>query len=95
MSKFYPTSLTPPNESKVKYLNFAITKAVVNIFAEILHAGRGAMDMKHIKKDFSLKAWIQTPGVDLGGGAKAKIRLFRNMGMLHIKLKQMMHAATC
>ena len=28
------------------YLNFAITKAVVNIFAEILHAGRGAIDMK-------------------------------------------------
>ena len=34
--------------SKVKYLNFAIAKAVVNIFAEILHAGSGAMDMKHI-----------------------------------------------
>ena len=28
--------------------------------------------MKHIKQDFSLKAWVQSPGVDLGGGAKAK-----------------------
>ena len=45
MSKFYP-----------EYLNFAITKAIINIFAEILHAGRAAIDMKHIKWDFSLKA---------------------------------------
>ena len=33
----------------VKDLNFAITKAVVNHFTEILHADRGAIDMKHIK----------------------------------------------
>ena len=33
VSKFYPTPLIPPKGSKVKYLNFAITKAVVNIFA--------------------------------------------------------------
>ena len=25
--------------------------------------------MKHIKRDFSLKAWVRAPGVDLGGGA--------------------------
>ena len=94
VSKFYPTPLTPPNGSKVKYSNFAITKAVtvVNIFAEILHAGRGVIDMEHIKEDFSLKAWIQFPGVDLGGGVK--IVLFINMFMLHIKLKLTMHAAT-
>ena len=24
--------------------------------------------MKHIKHDFSLKAWRQSPGVDIGGG---------------------------
>ena len=30
--------------------------AIINIFAEILHAGRAAIDMKHIKRDFSLKA---------------------------------------
>ena len=42
---FYPTPLTPPT---VRYLNFAIIKAVVNIFAEILHAGREAKDMKYI-----------------------------------------------
>ena len=28
---------------------------------------------EHIKQDFSPKAWVQPPGVDLGGGAKAKI----------------------
>ena len=61
VSKFYPT----PKGSKVKYLNFAITKAIVNIFSETLHAGRAAIDMKHIKRDFSLKAWVRARGVDL------------------------------
>ena len=28
--------------------------------------------MKHIKQDSSLKAWVLSPGVDLGGGAMAK-----------------------
>ena len=50
--------------------------------------------MKHIKQDFSLKAWVQSPGVDLGGGTKAKIKLFRNMVMLHIKLKPTAQSAT-
>ena len=50
--------------------------------------------MKHIKQDFSLKAWVQSPGMDLGGGAKAKIELFWSMVMLHIKLKLKAHAAT-
>ena len=64
-------------------------------FAEILHASREAIDMKHnIKQDFSLKAWVQSPGVDLRGGTKAKIKLFSNMGMLHIELKLTVHAAT-
>ena len=65
--------------SKVKYLKFAITKAIVNIFVEMLHAGRAAIDMKHIKRDNSLKAWVQAQWVDLGGGAEAKIKLFQNM----------------
>ena len=43
--------------------------------------------MKHIKEDLSLKAWIRSPGVELGGWAEAKIKLFQNMFMLHIKLK--------
>ena len=43
--------------------------------------------MKHIKLDFCLKVWVQSPGVDLGGGAEAKINFFQNMVMLHIKLK--------
>ena len=67
--KTYSTPLTPLTGSKVKYLNFAITKAVVN-------TGRGAIDMKHIKRDFSLKVWVRSPGVDLGGGAEAKSKLF-------------------
>ena len=91
---FTPPPLTPPKGSKVKYLNFAITKAIINIFAEILHAGRVAIDMKHIKRDFSLKAWVRAPWVDLGGGAEAKIKLFQNMVMLHIKLKLTRLAAT-
>ena len=94
VSKYYPTPLTPRKGSKVKYFNFAITKVVVNIFAEILHAGRGAIYMEYLKQDFSLNAWVQSPGVDLGDGAKAKINLFRNMVMLHIKSKPMTHAAT-
>ena len=56
-------------------------------FAEIWHVGRAAIDMKHIKRDFNLKAWVRAPGVDLGGEAEAKIKLFQNMVMLHIKLK--------
>ena len=41
-----------------------------------MHAGRVEIDMKHIKRDFSLKAWFWAPFVDLGGGAEAKIKLF-------------------
>ena len=87
-------ALTPPKGSKVKYLNFAITKVIVNIFAEILHTGRAAIDMKHIKRDFSLKAWVRACWVDLGGWAEVKIKLFQNMVMLHIKLKLATLAAT-
>ena len=29
--------------------------------------------MKHIKEDLSLKAWVRSPGVELGGCAEAKI----------------------
>ena len=39
--------------------------------------------MKHIKWDFSLKAWVRARWVDLGGGAEAKIKLFQNMVMLY------------
>ena len=52
--------------SKVNYLNFAITKAIVNIFAVILHAGRAAISMNHIERDFSLKTCVPAPVVDLG-----------------------------
>ena len=43
--------------------------------------------MKHIKREFTLKAWVRAQGVDSGDGAKVKIKLFQNMIMLHIKLK--------
>ena len=92
--RFTPPPLTPPKGSKVKFLNFAITKAIIIIFAEILHAGRAAIDMKHINWDFSLKALVRVPWVDLRGGAEAKIKLFQNMVMLHIKLKLIRLAAT-
>ena len=40
--------------------------------------------MKHIGRDFSLKARVRCPGWTW---AKAKIFFFGNMIMLHIKLK--------
>ena len=49
-------------------------------FAEILHVYRAAIDMKHIKWDLSLKAWVRAPEVDLEGGAEAKIELFSKYG---------------
>ena len=57
VKKFNPPLCPLRGRSKVKYLNFAITKPVVNIFfTEIVHADRGAIDMKPIKQYFSLKA---------------------------------------
>ena len=42
--------------------------------------------MKHIRQNFfSFKTLI--PWVDLGVGTKAKIKLFRNMVILHINFK--------
>ena len=40
-----PPPLTPPRGSKIRYVNSAITKAIVNIFAENLRAGRAAIAM--------------------------------------------------
>ena len=34
------------------------------------------MDMKHIKRDFSLKALVRACWVDLGGGAEVKIKQY-------------------
>ena len=77
--------------SKVKYLSFAITQSVVNIFiTEISHADKGAMDMKHIKQDFSSNSWVDSVR-DRGQNSI----FFQSMVMLHIKLKRMMNAATC
>ena len=38
---------------------------------------------------------MSDPWVDLGGGVKGTIKLFQNMVMLHIKLKEITGAATC
>ena len=59
-------------------------------FDEILHPDSAAIDMKHIKRDFSLKAWVRVRWLDLGGGIEAKIN-FPNMVMLHIKLNAIEH----
>ena len=50
--------------------------------------------MKHIKRDFSLNAWVRPPGWKFGGGAEAKIQLFQKKVMLHIKLKVVENTAT-
>ena len=50
--------------------------------------------MKHIRRDLSLKVAWSDPLMDLGGGAEAKIKLFRNRIRLHIKLKGTVHTAT-
>ena len=68
--------MNPTKGSKVRYFDFDIIKAVVNMFAEMWQAVRGAMDMKHFTQDFSLKAWVKSPGVDLGSGTQGKTLTF-------------------
>ena len=43
--------------------------------------------MKHIKRDFSLKAWVRAFWVDLGGGAEVKIKLFSEYGHVAYQIK--------
>ena len=71
----------------VKYLNFVINKAIVNIFAESLHAGRAAIDMMHIKGDLSLDAWVRSPSMSIGEGTEAKINLFLEYGRVAYQIK--------
>ena len=78
VSKLYPTPFDPTLGAKVKYLNFVITKAVVNIFAEILQEGRAAIFM--IIWDFSLNAWARSPRVYLVGGTETKMNLLSEYG---------------
>ena len=70
-----------------KFRNNYFFKAIVNIFAEILHAGRAAIDMKHIKGDFSLNTWVRSPRVNIGGGTEAKINLFSEYGHVAYQIK--------
>ena len=44
----------------------------MNISAKILHTGKAAIYMKHIKQDLSLKALVGACWVDLGGGAQGQ-----------------------
>ena len=60
--KILPSPLTPLKGSKVKYLNFVVLRQLSIFFAEILHACRGAIDMKHTKQDFGLMAWSNPLG---------------------------------
>ena len=55
--------------------------------AEILHTGRAAIDMKHIKRDFSLTAWVSACWVDLGGGSEVKIKFFSEYGHVAYQIK--------
>ena len=43
--------------------------------------------MKHIKRDFSLKAWARACWVDLGGRAEAIIKLFSEYGHVAYQIK--------
>ena len=47
----------------LKYLNFAISQSVVNIFTEILQADISTMNMKQTKQDLSKKARAQPVGL--------------------------------
>ena len=56
-------------------------------FAEILHAGRGAIDMKHIKRYFRLKAWVRSPRVDLRVGPRPKLFFFSEYGHVSYQIR--------
>ena len=43
--------------------------------------------MRHIERDFSLKAWVRVRWVDLGVGAEAKIKLFSEYGLVAYQIK--------
>ena len=62
-------------------------------FAEILHTGRAAIDMKH-QRGFKFEGLGPSLLGGLRGGTEVKIKLFQNMVMLHIKLKLTTLAAT-
>ena len=51
-----------------------------------MHAGKAAIDMIHIKRDFSLKAWARAHGVDLGGVGEIKF-FFSEYGHVAYQIK--------
>ena len=69
--KFYPIPLTPKMESKVKYLNFALT--LLSIFLYCNFACRqGYNTYKTYQTWFLIEGLGPTPWVDIGGGVKLK-----------------------
>ena len=52
--------------------------------------------MKYTKHDFLSKVWVRPPGWTWYSmwGQKAKLQLFQNIVMLHIKLTGIRYAAT-
>ena len=52
-----------------------------------MYAGRAAVDMKHIKWDFSLKAWVRVRWVDLGGGGQSQNYFFSEYGHVAYQIK--------
>ena len=59
--------------SKLKYLNFAISRYVFNIYLGISHAEKGIINTGHMKRG------------DIGGGVKGPNSTFQNTVILHIK----------
>ena len=51
-----------------------------------MHAGRTTIDMKHIKRDFSLKAWVRARWMDLGVGQRPKF-FFSEYGHVAYQIK--------
>ena len=80
VSKFYPNPFDPFLGDNCQTFKFRNNLGNCQYFAEILHTGRAAIFMKHIKGDFSLNAWAQSPRVYLVGGTEAKINLFSEYG---------------
>ena len=79
----HPSDLLGVDKDKIfKFYNSLVSCQY--FFTEIVHANKGTIDMRHIKQHFNSKAWVGSPGLTQGLG-RAKIQLFQNMVMLHIK----------
>ena len=94
--KIFTTPPDPLGGVKVKYLNFAMT---INLsLLSIFYQNFACKHMYNIyethQTGFQFEGLGPATLVKFGSGAKAKIHVFQNMVMLHIKLKEMAHTAT-